>query len=59
MKFVNDDGYEEEIFHGDVVFNFDNCEANSSNFEGSSMPLTALRLPTEEGDNENENEKAG
>ena len=42
MTFINDDG---ENFHGEVVLNLENCKSKSLN---SSMPITGLRLPTEE-----------
>ena len=54
MTFINDDGVEEENFHGKVVLNLENCDENC---ESNSMPLTALRLPTEENQNENSEKK--
>jgi len=52
MTFINDDGYEEEDFNGEVFLNLENCESNSYN--GSSMPITGIRLPTEEDDSKGE-----
>jgi hypothetical protein len=54
MTFINDDGYEEEEFEGRVIFNLDNCDYID---ESNSMPITGLRLPTEENEDRIEMEK--